>query len=258
MTSNQFREQWEENAAAFADLIAGTGTPHHRQILNPCVERLLGDVRGKRLLDAGCGEGYLSFHYARKGAVVSGVDRSSQLIDTARSRARSEDVNIDFREGDICSLSSYLDGEFDLVLCNLVLLNVSCLDKAISEFSRVLRTGGELVLSVVHPAFDVYGPGGWEMGDRDPITKRRRGRYFTMDSYYVERDYERVWKRRDGTDFPAPITFFHRTISRYVNALLSAGFELEALEEPLPITNDDFFERERRIPFFLVIKARTR
>lgn len=255
MGVDRIREQWEENATAFADLVDGRGTPHHREILNPCVERLLGDIRNKRLLDAGCGEGYLSLHYARLGAIVSGVDISPSLLHAARSAAEEENIEVEFREGDVCRLADYQDESFDFVLCNLVLLNVPCFEDAIRQFARVLRRGGSLVVSLVHPAFDFYGPGQWEMGEKDPKTGRRRGRQFVMDNYFVEMEYERYWKKRDGTDFPSPISFFHRTMSTYVRAMSSAGLWVDAIEEPLPPPDDDFFERERRIPFFLVFRA---
>jgi len=246
--------QWEDNAEAFANLIADQGTPHNRKILNPYVEKLLGNVKGKYLLDAGCGEGYLSRNYARLGAKVMGVDFSNTLIELAQSKSVEEE-NIEYRVGNICNLESIPDTIFDSVLCNLVLLNIPCLKDAINEFYRVLKPSGSLVCAIVHPAFDFYGPGTWEMGEKSPLTKRRRGLYFKVDNYLDEKEYERYWKTRDGEKFPRPITFFHRKISTYVNALISVGFAIEVIEEPAPPPGDEFFERERRIPFFMVFKA---
>ncbi len=246
--------QWEDNAEAFADLIANQGTPHNREILNPCVQNLLGDMKGKYLLDAGCGEGYLSRLYARLGARVMGLDFSNSLIELAQSKTADED-DIEYVVGNICNLNTIPDTTFDSVLCNLVLLNIFCLKDAITEFYRILRPSGVLVCSIVHPAFDFYGPGTWEMGDKNPVTNRRRGLYFKVDNYLDERKFERYWKTRDGEKFPQPITFFHRKISTYVNVLTSAGFIISAIEEPLPPPDNDFFNRERRIPFFMVFKA---
>ncbi len=248
--------QWEQIADTYAELIGGQGTPHHREILNPCIERMLGDVNGRRLLDAGCGEGYLSRYYARKGAVVTGVDVSERLIAIARRLANIEGLDkIEFLCDDICRLESIADDWFDVVLCNLVLLNVPCLASAFRQFNRVLRRGGQLVFSIVHPAFNVYGPCRWEMGEKDPVTGRRRGLYFVADNYFDEREYQRYWKTINGEDFPGPISFFHRTLTSYLNNLISAGLIVEAIEEPRPMSQDDFFERERRIPFFLVVRA---
>lgn len=251
----RIREQWESNAESFTDLIAGTGTPHHMQILNPCVEELLGDVRGKKLLDAGCGEGYLARYYAKKGAIVTAVDLSEHLIKTSKKLTEIEGVAVEYRVANICHLDSISNNEFDIILSNLVLLNIPCLDDSLKEFSRVLRQGGYLVFSIVHPAFNFYGPGSWEMGEKDPITGRKQGMYFKVDRYFDEKEFQRYWTTRKGDKFPSAISFFHRTLSTYLNALIASGFNLMAFREPLPITQDPFFEREKRIPFFAVFKA---
>jgi SAM-dependent methyltransferase len=253
--NGRLHEQWEENAHAFSELIRNRGTPHHRFILNPCVEGLLGDVRGRRLLDAGCGEGYLSRFYAAKGAIVMGLDISPKLITAARGLTE-DDLDVIYQTGDICRLSEFEAESFDLVLCNLVLLNVSCLEDAMSEFHRVLVPGGDLVFSIVHPAFDFYGPGSWELKSKNPETGRRVGLFFKMDKYFDEIEYERFWKTREGERFPRPFSFFHRTLSTYLNTLLEVGFLLSSFREPRPRERGDFFEREDRIPFFAVFKAR--
>ncbi len=251
--NNHLLSQWEANAGAFAQLINGKGTPHHRKILNPCINRLMGDVKGKKILDAGCGEGYLSRVYTEKGANVVGVDFSPKLI--ALSQKKFADLDIEFLVADICQLDPLKDNQFDIVLCNLVLLNIECLDKSLQEFYRVLRPGGFLIFSVVHPAFNVYGPGRWELGEKIKNTGRRKGQYFVIDQYFTEKEFQVLWKSRKGDGFPQKFSFFHRTISTYVNQVIDTGFRLTILKEPLPIMDAKFFDRERRIPFFLVVKA---
>ncbi|MFW9800093.1 MAG: class I SAM-dependent methyltransferase [Candidatus Thorarchaeota archaeon] len=252
---DRIEKQWEANSEVFARLIAGEGTPHHQHILNPCVEGLLGDVSGKKLLDAGCGEGYLSRHYAEKGATVSGVDISSKLINACRNHPSQATLRIEYLVGSICELGSLPDDYFDVVLCNLVLLNVPCLDSALRNLFRVMRSGGIFVFSVVHPAYNFYGPGSWEMGEKVSKTGRREGLYFKADWYFDEREYKRYWRTREGEKFPEPISFFHRTLSTYVRSLIDKGFQITNMEEPRPLSDDDFFERERRVPFFLVFRA---
>ena len=252
---NRFWEQWESNAQAFAELINNQGTPHHREILNPCVEQLLGNVKGKKLLDAGCGEGYLTRYYAHLGAHVMGVDISEELIEISKKVTEEAKIDASFQVGDICKLG-FQSNIFDLILCNLVLLNIPCLQDALSEFYRVLKPGAVLVYSMVHPAFNFYGPGSWEMGEKDPETRRRKGLYFKVDHYFEEKEYQRYWRSRQGEKFPVPISFFHRTLSTYYNSLIASGFIVTDLAEPKPMSDDEFFERERRVPFFLVFKAR--
>ncbi|MHA2193372.1 MAG: class I SAM-dependent methyltransferase [Candidatus Thorarchaeota archaeon] len=251
----RIREQWEGNAEAFSNLIDGRGTPHHQKILNPCVEKLVGKVAGKKLLDAGSGEGYLARHYAKHGAEVIAIDLSQRLIDASEQISEAEEAYVDYRVDNVCYIESVPNEEFDIVLSNLVLLNVPCLDDAINEFHRVLKTGGILVFSIVHPAFNFYGPGSWEMGEKDPETNRREGLFFKVDRYFEEEEYQRYWKTREGQKFPEPISFFHRTLSTYLNSLSKAGFRLLEFIEPKPIDDDEFFDREGRIPFFAVFKA---
>jgi ubiquinone/menaquinone biosynthesis C-methylase UbiE len=236
-------------------VLLGEGTPHHRQILNPCVESLLGEVKGKKMLDAGCGEGYLARHYAKQGADVTAIDLSQRLIETSEQISENEGIAVDYKVDNVCFIESVPSDEFDIILSNLVLLNVPCLDDAMNEFHRVLKAGGFLVFSIVHPAFNFYGPGSWEMGEKDPKTKRRKGLFFRVDRYFEEEEYQRYWKTREGEKFPEPISFFHRTLSTYLNSLSRAGFRLLEFVEPKPIDDDHFFDREGRIPFFAVFKA---
>ena len=252
--TDDLREQWDANALAFTELIGDRGTPHHRAILNPCVEELMGDVKGKTLLDAGCGEGYLSRYYAKRGATTTGVDISPRLIERAEALTDSS-LGVTYEVGDICNLEQVDDAQFDQILCNLVLLNVPCLTEALSEFQRVLRSGGILVFSIVHPAFNFYGPGSWEMGEKNPSTGRREGLFFRVDKYTDEKECRRYWRTREGEKFPEPFSFYHRTISTYIRAILDAGLRIVAVEEPLPSDESEFFDRERRVPFFMVFKA---
>ncbi|RLI56364.1 MAG: hypothetical protein DRO87_08080 [Candidatus Thorarchaeota archaeon] len=250
------RDRWNRNAEAYAELIAGTGTPYHQSILLPAIERLVGEVMGIRILDAGCGEGYLSRLFARRGAIVTGVDVSEKLVEISRVVAQQENVSVSFSVGDVCDLRDFADSSFDVVLSNLVLLNIPCLQRALAEFYRVLRPGGIVVFSIVHPAFNFYGPGRWELGERNHKTGRRVGKCFIVDKYFDERPYERFWKRRGGERFPEPITFYHRTITPYFAASREAGFQVDTIEEPQPMNDDPFFERERRIPMFMVFRLR--
>jgi ubiquinone/menaquinone biosynthesis C-methylase UbiE len=254
--NEHLHSQWQVNAEAYSKLINGKGTPHHQSILNPCVEKLMGNVQGRRILDAGCGEGYLARFYAQKGAKVVGVDFSQTLID--RSKTLSTELPISYVLADLCHLRDFESEEFDIILCNLVLLNLECLDKSLSEFHRVLRPNGFLVFSVVHPAFNMYGPGYWKLGEKNVETGRREGEFFITEDYFHEKEYQARWKTRTGEEFPEAFSFFHRTIGSYLDTLLRIGFHITAFEEPRPVSDDSFFAREHRIPFFLVVRAHKR
>ena len=70
-------------------------------LLNPTIFSLLGEVRGKRLLDAGCGQGYLCRLLARKGASVTGVEPAEALIRYALRREERDQLGIEYVQADL-------------------------------------------------------------------------------------------------------------------------------------------------------------
>lgn len=109
-----------------------------------------GDLRGVRLLDVGCGGGYLAEALARAGASVAGVDLSSSTIEAARRHAAAAGLSIDYRAADATALP-FADGAFDVVVSSDFLEHVSDrLDTVIAEQVRVLRAGGVLAFETVN------------------------------------------------------------------------------------------------------------
>jgi SAM-dependent methyltransferase len=114
----------------------------------PMVHALLDRTPPGRALDAACGTGRHAAHLAAAGHRVAGVDTSPEMLAVARRRLPDADL----REGSLESLP-FPDASFDLAVCALALTHIPTLDGAIGELARVLRPGGRLVLSDVHPAF---------------------------------------------------------------------------------------------------------
>jgi SAM-dependent methyltransferase len=104
---------------------------------------LLGDVRGKRLLDYGCGHGMASVVLARRGAEVTGIDLSAGYIEEARRRVAANEVMAEFRQADAEQLP-FPDGSFDAVWGCAILHHLN-LRQAGAELHRVLRPGGVAV-----------------------------------------------------------------------------------------------------------------
>lgn len=110
---------------------------------------LLGPIEGKRLLDAGCGDGVYSVEAARRGARVTGLDLSEDMLNEARKRSHAAGVTVDWQPGDVLRLP-YPDGSFDIVAAITLLCLVPDPGAAISEMTRVLAPGGRLVLGDLH------------------------------------------------------------------------------------------------------------
>ena len=105
---------------------------------------LIGDVRGKRLLDYGCGSGETSLYFAMQGAQVWGFDLSSTAIEICRRRFQDFGLPGTFDTMDAEALE-YADGSFDVVLGVGVMHHVVKYPRSAAEAARVLRSGGRAV-----------------------------------------------------------------------------------------------------------------
>ena len=143
----------------FADEFLG----HARDgFYNACYDRsaclaLLGDVRGKRVLDAACGPGLYAAELIGRGAQVVGFDHSPRMVEICRAHVSQGE----FRVHDLADPIAWLpDHSVDLALCALAIEYVDDRVAALSELRRVLRPDGALVLSRLHPTGDWLRHGG--------------------------------------------------------------------------------------------------
>ncbi len=111
--------------------------------------RLMGDIRGKRILDVGCGDGGNAVVLARLGATVTGIDISSASIDVARERAAINGVSD--RASFICAPLEYamLDrADYDIAWGDAILHHViPHLDSVVAGIMRWIRPGGMVIFS---------------------------------------------------------------------------------------------------------------
>ena len=116
------------------------------------LERLLecaGDVSGQMVLDAGCGEGFVSRILASRGAKVTAIDVSARLIDIARSRPGAE--AIDYHVRDLSRPLAAYQAHFDLVVAHQVLSDVPDYRGFVATLAAVTRPGRRAVLSTNNP-----------------------------------------------------------------------------------------------------------
>ncbi len=129
------------------------------------VDRLLGDVKGKRILDVGCGTGRHAARLAQRGAEVTGVDFSGGML--ARAREKAGMTGVALVEHDLSERLPFEPGCFDCVACCLVLDHVGFVSELFSEMQRVCACGGRVVVSAMHPAMNLLGV---QARFRDPTT----------------------------------------------------------------------------------------
>ncbi len=192
---------------------------------------LLGDVLGRRVLDAACGPGLYAEVLVARGAQVIGFDHSPRMIDLCRERVPSGE----FRVHDLANPLDWLpDSSVDLVLLALAIEYVDDRIAALRELHRVLRPGGALVLSRQHPTGEWLRHGG---------------------SYFDVRVIKEVWSKG------WTVHYWLAPLERTCEELFYAGFLIERLLEPRPtptaaeIDPADYQRLSREPRGFLALRA---
>jgi len=251
-------EAWDRLADRWHSSYTEFGDSNRQYLIDPTLFRILGEVKGKRILDAGCGNGYLCRLLSKKDAEVVGVDISKKFIEIAESIEKKEPMGVEYYVGSICDLSMFKDGVFDAIVSNIVLCDLQDIEQALKELHRVLTVGGKLVFSIMHPCFSSPPVCGWV---RKPMDSDRKEDwlYWKVDRY-LDRSQEEAPPK---ADLP-PVYGFHRPLSDYIKVLLKIGFTITDFEEPIPKEKDiEEHYRElgnecERIPWFLIIGAEKR
>src|ERR1700690_963606 len=143
-TLKQFKEMQRQGWAHFAPLEALT-IPQAAKLV-----RHAGVRAGQRVLDVGCGTGVVAVTAARRGAQVTGLDLTPQLLERARENSRIASVTVDWHEGDAESLP-FADAAFDVVLSQFGHMFAPRPEVAVAEMLRVLKPGGTIAFSTWPP-----------------------------------------------------------------------------------------------------------
>jgi SAM-dependent methyltransferase len=238
----------------YHDKQGDTGDLWHRTLIDPGLFRLLGPLApGSRVLDVGCGNGYLARRLARSGSVVVGVDASAELIAAARASEEREPLGVLYHLTDAAHAPMLADGSFDVAVSNMALIDIEGAEGAIAEVGRVLRPGGRFVFTISHPCFDVDTRSAWvvEASYRQPPAVFRK-----VTGYRTPHAEEYRWPL--GAERQAVTVGYHRPLAWYLHALRRAGLVVVDVDEPSPTEGFDSPQRAwiEEIPLHLVVEAR--
>ena len=210
----------------------------------PALRALLPDLRGRRVLDLGCGYGWFCRWAREAGAAeVLGIELSEKML--ARAQTDTRDAAVTYQRADMESLA--LPGEtFDLVYSSLALHYVENLNRLMSQVYGSLVPGGSLVFSAEHPIYTAPAEPKWSL---DAVGHK----IWPVDRYLDEGPR--------STDWLTPgVIKQHRTIATTINILLRVGFAISHLEEWGPseeqIKAEPNLADERHRPPFLIVAAK--
>ncbi|MCZ4273897.1 class I SAM-dependent methyltransferase [Maritalea porphyrae] len=175
----------------------------------PTSIKLMGNINGLNLLDAGCGAGKHSADLLAKGASVSGCDISAKMLQFAKDALGDQ---MQFKIADLSNPLPYAEAEFDGILCALALHFIKDWKTPLSEFHRLLKPGGRLVFSTLHPFIEIEKVESENYFAHAPIENKRKIDGETM--------LVRYWRR--------PLT-------QMIEEINASGLQIETIKEPMPL-----------------------
>jgi SAM-dependent methyltransferase len=184
----------------------------------PALRALLPDLDGKRLLDLGCGFGWVARWAMSQGAVsVLGVDLSENML--ARARAETTDPRVQYLRADLENLELPQES-FEVAYSSLALHYVEDLGRLVGSVFRSLVAAGHFVFSIEHPIYMASMKPGWMATDDG-------GRTWPIDHYAIEGARVTDWLAKG-------VRKQHRKLGTTLNTLIDAGFSIRRVEEWSP------------------------
>lgn len=209
--NRQIAKVWDLNLKTRAEDIEGGTDLTYTKVIMPWVlsQLSLFAKQGHRILDIGCGCGYLTnAAYETFGVSMTGIDISMNSIVYAKKKY----PHIVFECRDL--YDNAFETSYDSALAVMVLNNMPDLVSFFSTVYKIVKPGGRLVIVIPHPAF-------W--------TKQHLhdGSFL----YMKESCYSIPFSTKGRSDYISEILYFHRPLSTYLNCIESTGFQIERICE---------------------------
>jgi len=197
---------WEDNAAAWVEAIHQGRIESRVQVTNAAVVSAVREVARARVLDIGCGEGWLCRAAAKVGLAAVGFDGSAALIAEAEKLGGGEYQLLSY--DDFAADPFRAGGVFDTVICNYSLLGEDVLPM-LRGAAAVLEPGGRLIVQTLHP----------------------------LSAVGADDRYEDGWRVEDfsgmGSGFKTHMPWYFRTIGSWISQIRLSGLQLVECREPI-------------------------
>lgn len=264
MADDKVSREWDKASTSWADFVRKGKDYYREEMNNPATFRMIGNIRGKRILDLACGEGCNTRILAEKGAEVIGVDSSEEMIRLARQKEKEDRLGIRYNVSDAANLKELENEHFDVVTCFMALMDIECYEDTISEVARVLRKKGKFVFSITHPCFEfgvtINGEpiAEWKYEEGTENAGEKKALHLEVKKYFGLAKCEVTWDMKRLVE-PFQTTAFHRTLTDYFQTLYKNGFVVTRLNEPKPtskgISAHPSLRKHMLIPHSIIIEA---
>lgn len=221
------RNTYDEQADQYINMMAER---NQRGVNNAPLESIffktIGNVQDLTVLDAGCGEGFVSRLLASQGAKVTGMDISAPLLDAAK--AQNTNNKITYQLHDLSQPLPQYKNHFDLIVSHMVLNDVPDYIGFITTLGTVLKPGGRAVFSLNNPYSATF--------------RNKSDNYFESGTSVIYAGMAQM-----GVE----VYYFHRTMEEYIEAFSNNGFLLRKLHD---LSQPGSAPKQNRISYLMVIE----
>ncbi|HEN8712668.1 TPA: class I SAM-dependent methyltransferase [Pseudomonas putida] len=196
------RLSWQQNANSWIEAVRSGAIESRRQVTDQAILVAILGRQPERVLDLGCGEGWLLRALAERGIDATGVDGDASLVEAARAAGSPQVHLASYRQ--LCDVAVPIGTGYDLVCSNFALLHQDIIP-LLAAVNALLAPGGALVIQTLHPWSEAHG------------------------------DYQDGWREESFAGVAGnwqPMPWYFRTLASWLNALEMAGLKLVSLQEP--------------------------
>ena len=206
-----------------------------KYVTAPCILRNLAEDSPNRVIDVGCGTGFITNQISQNCDYCCGIDISAKSIELAKNKYRSK--NLKFVNTTISDFNP--NNKFDACVANMVFMTDPEWVSSIQQIYKVLNDNAYLLIMITHPC---SWPHYWGYIDAPWFNYNKE--------IYIEHDFRTSLSETIGVT-----THIHRPLSMYINGLIGGGFNIIKIEDPYPIEKipDSY---NYNYPRFLFIKCK--
>lgn len=223
--------EWDKIALLRQKQIESKKDTSFHQILLPYISKqieLIENASQKKLIDLGCGSGYLTNYLSLSVKETVGIDLSKKNIELAKNKYTKNNLN--FYNS---SIEDFSKGKYEIAVANMVLMDVVNINECIKVISNLVTKGGNFIFSITHPYF---WPKYWKY--------ENESWYNYSQELIIESEFKIT---NEITSYKT--THIHRPLSMYTKLLKQFNFEIDSI---LELPND----KKSKYPRFLIINCK--
>lgn len=241
---------YDKFARQFSDAQGETGDAVHRVQLDPHIYAAVGNPKNKIIYDIGCGNGYMSRYFARRGAKVFASDISRELIQIAKNKSKGLDITYNLY--DATSFELYKSGSFDAIVMNMVIHYVKNIDKLCKGISNILKPRGIFVFSTNHFLRPVFPFSEWTVGKLDGEEK-----LFIKVTGYLKKEERSLLS---WWDQKTKIPLYNHPLNELLNTMAKYNLYSYHVSEPesegVAKNRPKHLQKSSHIPTYIIIAAK--